>query len=114
VFRRQINWTVEDVEQMIKANNLKGKSLLEVKAFLDKHGISCHYGHVNSGIENDDWMVASRSAGLTKKEFKKWMRGVILNAQVGLLLQLRIDMYFFFDDQDRVIAFVVTETNVGL
>jgi hypothetical protein len=113
VFRPQINWTVEDVEQLVDSEVPKKANRIEVEAFFDKHRIPHSWFDVDPGDFNDGTEAAKR-AGLTKQGFHNWMRGDIFNAQVEFLIILHIHIYFFFDDKGRVITFLVREKVIGL
>jgi hypothetical protein len=111
----QVNWTKEEVEQKVLANIPKGMSRAEVEALFDKHGIPHHYFAVDENEKyGDDGTEAAKEAGLSNKDFRKWMRGDINEAEIGFLFVLRIHAYLFFDDQDKVIARRIKTVNIGL
>ena len=110
-----MNWTTEEVEQKILATISKGMSRADVEALFDKHSMSHSCFDVDLGDKYDnDGTSEAKSAGLSKKDFRKWMRGEISEAEVGFLFVLRIYVYVFFDDQDKVITRRMKTFSIGL
>jgi hypothetical protein len=99
---------------MIKSEIATKASRKSVEEFLEKHQIA----HSFFVVRNDDFEVdgtaAAKMVGLEKNDIRIWVRGTIFDAEEDFLARVRIHIYFFFDEQDRLITFLVKRTSYGL
>lgn len=114
IFRPQVNWTVEDVAKIIKAEVPKQAGQSAVKSVLDRHHIQHSTFDARPDDASTDISSAAKEAGLKSKDYRVCLRGQIVDAAVDFLFHQHIWMYFFFDEQDRLVGHWIDTQVIGL
>jgi hypothetical protein len=98
--------TVSKVEAMIAADLPPGTTRKQVEAWLDAQGIDHSYSA--GGV--DDWegyQSVMSMAGVNQQNLGGTVRATVRKANVDLILPGEINVYFFFDKQDRLVRHLV-------
>jgi hypothetical protein len=104
--RTRVNWTVQDIEQMVRTEVQADATRQEVEEWFARHGLKAQY---LDGNETDSLggKTVLEMAGLSKDEVASFARGDLPEAEVDLLRERHIFVYFFFDRGGKVIGHLV-------
>ena len=112
-FHTQVNFTVQQVENMITAELPRNPTQAAVEGWFDKHGIEhdTFSGIVTDHINGEPvWQTAK----LKQDDFRSWTRGTIPEAERSFLLVKTINVYFFFDQDGKPLTHLVLSHTIGL
>jgi hypothetical protein len=116
-YESEAGWTVGKVEKMVSTDLPVGATTADVEAWLYKQGLVGKYYRNAGGNPTDRdnelaWSKASpEQAGLNRAEIKGMMWATIEHANTSLIWDGEIDIFFFFDANDRLIGHRVGRFN---
>jgi len=111
-FRPQINMTKEQVEESINRSLPKTSVKSKVEEYLKIEKMR-YFAFGNKDPVDDIGPSIAEVARVTAP-IQSWIRAEIPDAQVAFLIHSYIYVYFFFDENDRLLGHFVTIKHYGL
>jgi hypothetical protein len=104
VFQR--GWTVGKIDRLVQAEVPLGSTRQEAEEWLDSHGFPHEY-FADVTLDRVDEQTAPRAAGLSERDLGGLVRGMVFDANVDLVFEGYINVYFFFDHEGRLAGHLV-------
>ena len=101
--------TKEEVMELINRGLPIGSNIDQVKGFLDNHGI----GHSDYNTSIPYGTFYNEVEDSKKEAIKGYMNASIKDTERGFLTTFGIYMQFYFDENDRLIAYTVKKVGTG-
>jgi hypothetical protein len=107
VIHEQTNWTVAQIEELIQSELPAASTKAQVEAWFNSHNFSHDYCDATVAMDQFGNQTVAQEAGVTESKVQGRVRGVVGNASHTFLSHTHIYVYFFLDEQGKVIRHLV-------